>query len=65
MAIKVDESKEELMSTIKNPGFTFPIYKGQELVTVGFGSASNFWRRLVGNWDSDCKVFLKRAIIAT
>jgi hypothetical protein len=40
-----------------NFDFSSPLRKGQPLVTVGFGVADNPLRQLVGNDDSDCKVF--------
>ncbi len=40
-----------------NFDFSSPLRKGQELLTVGFGVADNPLRQLVGNSDSDCKVF--------
>tara|TARA_B100001094_G_scaffold227582_1_gene222089 strand:- start:145 stop:1092 length:948 start_codon:yes stop_codon:yes gene_type:complete len=58
MTIKVDQADEDLLKTMANPfAFMQETYRGQELITVGFGGANNRSRSLVANFDSDCKVF--------
>jgi len=57
-AIKVPESDEHFFDDLgKNFDFDGSIYPGQELLTVGFGTAGNPYQKLVANKDSDCKVF--------
>ncbi len=58
-AIEVESKwdRKELQSVAKNFSFDYPITRNQELLTVGFGRAKNHYREMVGNWDSDCKVF--------
>lgn len=57
----IDVSKESEARALAEVGanfdFSSPLRKGQELLTVGFGLANNPLRQLVGNSDSDCKVF--------
>lgn len=51
------EKRSKLNAIAANFDFDSPVYKGQELITVGFGVASNPNREMVLNMDSDCKVF--------
>lgn len=53
---RADDAKA-LAEVGANFDFASPLRKGQELLTVGFGVADNPLRALVGNKDSDCKVF--------
>jgi len=46
-----------LQSVAMNMGFHTPIYKGQELLTIGHGIAGNPAMSLVAGQDNDCKVF--------
>jgi hypothetical protein len=57
--IKVDsESDAKALAAVgANFDFASPLKKGQPLLTLGFGVADNPTRALVGNKDSDCKVF--------
>jgi hypothetical protein len=56
--ITVPADKESVLNGVgRNFAFDARIYPGQELVTVGHGVAGNFSRGLMGNEDSDCKVF--------
>jgi len=48
---------EALAKIGANFDFESKLSKGQELMTMGFGVADNASRTLVGNRDSDCKVF--------
>jgi S1-C subfamily serine protease len=58
VAIKVDAASEALMARYANPfNFNHQLQQGEPLATLGFGTAQNSARRLVGSWDSDCKVF--------
>ncbi|NRA66745.1 MAG: trypsin-like peptidase domain-containing protein [Pseudobacteriovorax sp.] len=58
LALRDDPRNESFLSTVKNPIlFDKDLTPGQELITVGYGRANNTWRRLMGNWDSDCKIF--------
>ena len=58
MTIEVPEEDEAMLADYANPfAFDATIYRGQELMTVGFGTANNPNRDLVANYDSDCKVF--------
>lgn len=41
----------------RNFAFNEEFQAGEELVTVGYGTAGNPSQDLVGNWDSDCKIF--------
>lgn len=52
-------SKEEeyLQKYAQNFAFNESFTAGEELVTVGYGSAGNPSQTLVGNWDYDCKIF--------
>ncbi|SMF25835.1 S1 family peptidase [Pseudobacteriovorax antillogorgiicola] len=60
LTIKVAKDDESLMANYALPfAFDLPLYPGQKLLTVGYGSANNSRRDMVGNWDSDCKVFSK------
>lgn len=52
-----DEDRAELLSVAANFEMNEPLYKGQELITVGYGIAFNEQRKLVANRDSDCVVF--------
>ena len=53
-----DEDKELALAKVgRNFAFSEALYLGQPLITVGYGSANNYFRRLVANQDSDCKVF--------
>lgn len=51
----------ELAKVGRNFSFSRDIMKGDELMTIGFGIADNPNRALVGNQDSDCRVFSKDA----
>ena len=56
--ITVDPADEASLQNASNPfAFDLPIRQGEPLATLGFGVAENPGRQLVGNWDSDCKVF--------
>ena len=58
MTIKVDQSDDSLLSQYANPfAFDVSLYRGQELMTVGFGTANNRNRVMVANYDDDCRVF--------
>ena len=58
-AIEVNKPEDvTLLSKIKlSMDFNSQPFPGQELLTIGFGVANNPVRRIVGNIDSDCKVF--------
>ncbi|OFZ80747.1 MAG: hypothetical protein A2583_15360 [Bdellovibrionales bacterium RIFOXYD1_FULL_53_11] len=58
-AIKVPVADETVLAgTGRNFNWNTPVYTGQELLTVGYGSAGNpDGRTLMANDDSDCKVF--------
>jgi hypothetical protein len=47
----------KLAAVGRNFAYDRPILQGMPLITVGFGVADNPSRRMVGNQDSDCKVF--------
>jgi S1-C subfamily serine protease len=49
----------KLINVGRNFAFDVPIYKGQKVLTVGFGMANNPHRAMVYNQDSDCVVFSK------
>ena len=51
------EEEAYLQKYAKNFAFTEGFSAGEELVTVGYGSAGNPMQSLVGNWDYDCKIF--------
>ncbi|NRA44541.1 MAG: trypsin-like peptidase domain-containing protein [Oligoflexales bacterium] len=55
--VKNPEDIELLSEVSLNMDFDSDLYPGQELLTIGFGVANNPVRRIVGNMDSDCKVF--------
>ena len=58
VSIAAGPTDAAFLAAVKNPfAFDTKLYPGQELITVGYGSANNTWRQLMGNWDSDCKVF--------
>ena len=58
LLLKPTATQAPLLSQLAIPiDFSSELKKGQKLITVGYGSANNPWRRLVGNWDSDCRVF--------
>lgn len=58
LAIDIPESEEAEMSEVaRNFSFNQDVYKGQELITMGFGVAGNARNYLMANQDSDCKVF--------
>ncbi|MBL7717162.1 MAG: trypsin-like peptidase domain-containing protein [Bdellovibrionales bacterium] len=60
-AIDVLAAEAATFSAIaKNFSFDHELYRGQLLLTVGYGSASNPMGRIVANQDSDCKVFSDR-----
>lgn len=48
---------ERLKQVAKNFSFRKNIQLGQQLITIGFGSAGNSQRQLMGNQDSDCYAF--------
>lgn len=48
--------KAEVLTVAKNFDFDSEIYRGQKLVTSGFGVADNSGRRMMINFDSDCRV---------
>jgi len=50
---------EKMKPYASNFNFKAKIETGLSLITVGYGIANNGARELVGNWDSDCKVFSK------
>jgi hypothetical protein len=52
-------SKEEkyLATYAANFDYTLDWQAGQEIVTVGFGTAGNWNQNMVGNWDADCRIF--------
>lgn len=53
-----NESDAKIIEKVaSNFDFDSSIESGQALVTVGYGGADNPSQRLVGNEDSDCKVF--------
>ena len=49
--------EQKLAPVARNFAFDRPIIQGMPLITIGFGVADNPSRRMVGNQDSDCKVF--------
>ena len=53
------DTAEKLQEVAANFDFAAVPYQGQELLTIGFGTAENSSQKLVGNKDSDCKVFSK------
>ncbi len=48
---------EKLQAVAKNFSFRKSISLGQQLITIGFGTAGNSQRQLMGNQDSDCYAF--------
>lgn len=61
MAIEfASEEDEAVMRDAARPfDFTTPLKPGQMLATAGYGRGDNPRGELVGNEDSDCKVFSK------
>jgi len=56
--LTLSASQEATLAPVaRNFAFDRPILQGMPLVTVGFGLADNPSRRMVGNQDSDCRVF--------
>jgi hypothetical protein len=55
--VKEGADAASLAQVAANFDWESPVRKGQELITVGFGSADNPLSALMGNQDSDCKVF--------
>jgi hypothetical protein len=53
-------AKKELAAVAANFDFRAELYPGQALLTIGFGSGDNPRGVMVGNQDSDCKVFSGR-----
>ncbi len=55
--IEVSEAqKERILGVAQNFDFQADIEPGQPLITSGFGSAGNSDRRMVINYDEDCRV---------
>lgn len=62
LSIDVPAADEAVMSKVaKNFAFNKHIQKGTNLITVGFGVAGNRFNNVMGNNDSDCKVFSQNA----
>ena len=61
-AIQVNTPEQENALAAVAGGFAFhdDIYPGQPLITIGHGVAENPTRKLVANYDSDCKVFSEK-----
>ena len=60
LVITVPPSQELAMAKVaRNFAFKQKVYPGEPLMTFGFGIAGNPQNYLVGNVDSDCKVFSK------
>jgi hypothetical protein len=58
LAIDIPAADEKLMSTVaRNFAFNKDIQKGMDLITIGFGVGGNPSNNIMGNNDSDCKVF--------
>lgn len=58
LAIDIPASDEKLMGSVaRNFAFNKDIQKGMDLITVGFGVGGNPNNSIMGNNDSDCKVF--------
>ena len=55
--VKSDQDLQKLESVAGNFDFQEPFSAGTPLLTLGFGIANNANRSLVGNEDSDCKIF--------
>lgn len=60
--VEVPAQDESLLKSVgQNFSFNLSIYPGQDIITMGFGSAGNpLQRDLMVNQDSDCKVFSGR-----
>lgn len=57
-AIEVRTEDEPLLAAVSSPfDFSNSLYRGQPLVTIGFGTGGNPARQLMLNADSDCVVF--------
>jgi hypothetical protein len=55
--VKSEQDSLLLKEVEANFDFTASLAKGTELMTIGFGIANNPTQVMVGNQDSDCKVF--------
>lgn len=62
LAIDIPAGEEQVMASVaRNFSFNKDIQKGMDLITVGFGVGGNPNNSIMGNNDSDCKVFSKTA----
>lgn len=60
LAVEAPRGSEAKLARIARPfAFHQPVYRGQRLMTFGFGVAGNPQNYLVGNNDADCRVFSK------
>lgn len=59
LEIQVNDPGDEaaLAAVAANFNFAEPLEHGQELLTIGFGTANNPFRRMMANQDSDCIVY--------
>lgn len=59
--VDIDPKDEAAFAAVaQNFSFGNELYRGQPLITIGFGSAGNPYRQLMVGQDSDCKVFSDR-----
>ena len=62
LTVEIPEKEEAPMAKVaRNFAFDLDAYKGQELLTIGFGIGGNPSKHLVANQDRDCKVFSENA----
>ena len=60
-SVQLNEAEANLLAPVaKNFSFESELSPGQELLTIGFGIASNPERQMVANQDRDCRVFSQR-----